>query len=400
MLYVALAIVTPPRNLVSPLSVIHGYYFVWFLLAPAFSELHSQDDFASGAHYAAYAMIFVTHLTAVIGARSGEKRAYRTLQPIRDQVQLGESRRDFALHSGVLLLYAVSTSLVVAIVLSSGGFVRWIEAPGDAFLNRQGSGVYVVLSHFTTFLLAALVGYSAYKYKRKLPLIAFVAWLALTSPVHGSKALISLFLILSLTPWLRNLKLISVSAVIFGAGLVIIFFFGLYLRNISWITPEEAIPYALNYFTTLRNLILLINDFEPDFLLTFFLPFNKFLTPFGLSDSSLYYDMNHLLTDKYFPTAWEIRATEQWPVEADLYLNFYFIFGLPLIFLYTYLIGRVYGRARVVNDLASWILAMLLVVSIVSHLRGSIINHVDFYLYPMFFFIYALLRHRSFSDRV
>lgn len=398
MLSLAVAILIPARRLVSPLSIIHGYYFVWFILAPGFSELHSEDNFADGAHYAAYGMLFFTYVTAAFGAKMGEKAAYRSAGPVvplaADNVK-GHKK----LIAIMVLLYAVSTLLVVMIVLSSGGFSYWTEAPGEAFLNRQGSGLYVVLSHFAIFCLSALVGYHAYTSKRTYPLIIFLAWLAITSPVHGSKGLISLFLILSLTPWLRNLKFASASSLIFVATLVFIFFFGLYLRNISWITPEEAIPYALNYFTTLRNLIMLFDDFKPDFMLTFFLPFNKFLTPFGLSDPSLYFDMNHLLTDKYFPTAWEIRATEQWPVEADLYLNFYFVFGLPLVFIYTYVIGRIYGRARLSNNLGNWIVAMLLIVSIVSHLRGSIFNHIDFYLYPMFFLIYSLLKRRSFNDR-
>ena len=400
LLFVIVAMIAPPQRLVSPLSIIHCYYFVWFLLAPAFSELHSEDNFASGAHYAAYGMIFMTYVTAVYGAHSGERAVFRRCTPTQKVLKMTSPRRDFKLRFITLLLYLTSTSLVVAIVLASGGFAHWADAPGDAFLNRQGSGVYVVLSHFATFVLAALVGYQAYTTKRKLPLFVFIAWLALTSPVHGSKGLISLFLILSITPWLRDLRFANTASLAFITSLIFIFFFGLYLRNISWITPEEAIPYALNYFTTLRNLILLFDDFKPDFLLTFFLPFNKFLTPFGLTDPSFYFDMNHLLTDRYFPTAWEIRATEQWPVEADLYLNFYFFFGLPLVFLYTYVIGRVYGHARISNNLGSWIVAMLLIVSIVSHLRGSLINHLDFYLYPMFFVIYALLRRRSFEGRI
>ncbi|MBG6079383.1 hypothetical protein IWX58_001070 [Rubrivivax gelatinosus] len=40
---------------------------------------------------------------------------------------------------------------------------------------------------------------------------------------------------------------------------------------------------------------------------------------------------------------------------------------------------------------------MLLSISIASHLRDSITNHPDFNLYPIFFVIYALLRHRSFN---
>lgn len=227
-----------------------------------------------------------------------------------------------------------------------------------------------------------------------------MCWLIITSPVHGSKQLISIFFLLPLMPWIRNLKLVSAGSFSITALLIGVFFFGLYLRNISWITLEDAVPYAMNYFTALRNLMLLLEDFEPGFLQTFFLPFNKFLTPFGLSDPGMYFDMNHMLTDRYFPSAWAIRATEQWPVEADLYLNFYFMFGLPLIFLYTFIIGRIYGKAQRDPNLGIWVVSVLLTFSITSHLRGSLYNHVDFYLYPMFFLIFIILRKYPLQFRV
>ena len=397
-LYATVALAYPSRVLVSPLTVIQAYYFVWFIFAPAFAELHEYENFANATYYLAYGMLFLTYLAAVFGVVEGERAGFRH-QVTKSVSQLIISVRDIRLKLFVGMLYVTSTFFVTMIILSSGGFPHWIAAPGDAFLNRGGSGFYVVLSHFTTFCLAALVGYSAYTSGRKYPLFIFIIWLAITSPVHGSKAQISLFLVLALTPWLRNLKVISIYSLIFITALVLIFFSGLYLRNISWITLDAAVPYALNYFTTLKNLTILIEDFRPDFLTTFFLPFNKFLTPFGLSDPALYYDMNHMLTDIYFPTAWAIRATEQWPVEADLYLNFYFFLGLPLVCIYTYIIGLIYGRAKTGDSLGLWTIAMLLTISLVSHLRGSLINHIDFYLYPMFFVIYVLLRSRSFSDR-
>lgn len=396
--WLALVWLTRPRLLLSPLAVIHVYYLVFFLVAPTFAQNHESDDFTSPPFYLAYGMIFMTHAAASSGALIGERSGLRMTCGARCHPDRGQLERRNILWV-VILLFVLSTVLVATIVQMSGGLAYWIEAPGDAFLNRAGSGVFVVLSHLTTFCLASFVGYYTYTTQRRMPLLVFFLWLLVTSPVHGSKMLISLLLILSLTPWLRTWRVGSSSAVLLSLTLLAIFFFGLYLRNISWITPEEAIPYALNYFTTLRNLVMLYNDFDPGFLQTFFLPFNKFLTPFGLSDSTLYYDMNHLLTDKYFPEAWEIRATEQWPVEADLYLNFFFIFGLPLPFIYTYLIGRVYARAKVTNSLGIWVVAMLLVLSITSHLRGSIYNHVDFYLYPMFFLIYQLLKGYSLNDR-
>lgn len=397
-LYTLIVLAYPPRVLISPLTVIQAYYFIWFIFAPAFAELHAHENFADRTYYFAYGMLFLTYLTAVFGVVVGERTGLKkSLCPRNPRIV---SSRDTRLALILSVLYATSTFLVIMIIVNSGGFAYWFVAPGDAFLNRGGSGVYVVLSHFTTFCLAALVGYSAYISGQKYILLIFFIWLLITSPIHGSKALISLFLVLAMTPWLRNLKVVSLSSLIFVSALALIFFSGLYLRNISWMSLDDAIPYALNYFTTLRNLITIIEDFNPNFLTTFFLPFNKFITPFGLSDSVQYYDMNHMLTDIYFPTAWEIRATEQWPVEADLYLNFYFFFGLPLVFIYTFIVGLIYGRARSGSILGLWIVAMLLTISLISHFRGSLINHLDFYLYPMYLVIYLLFRHISFNDRL
>jgi len=386
----------PPNRLISPLTIVHAYYFVFFLLAPAFAEIHANDRMESTVFYYAYGMIFLTHLFVSLGADNGERIVKRTRNHGFEITKPVVSR--LKLLGVISFFYLLSTGFVVAIVLSSGGFSKWLTAPGDAFLNRAGSGVYVILSHFSTFVLASLVGYWSIRFKSFSTIFIFLTWLFFTSPVHGSKQLISIIFALALIPWIFNTKFISVKSLFFGCVLLIIFFMGLYFRNLSWMQLEDVIPYSLNYFTALRNLVILINDFEPGFMETFFLPFNKFLTPFGLSRPDLYFDMNHLLTDIYFPSAWAIRATEQWPVEADLYLNFYFIFGLPLIYLYFFVIGYIYGKASGTRNLGLWVASLLLIFSIPSHLRGSLYNHVDFYFYPMIFVIFVILRHFEIPD--
>lgn len=379
-----------PKYFISPLTIIHAYYFVFFLLAPTFAEIHANDKMESIVFYYAFGMVFFTHLFASMGAESGEKLSQ--LKFIDNSKMKISAISRMQLIGSILTMYVLSTALVAAVILSSGGFTHWLSAPGDAFLNRSGSGVYVILSHFTTFILASLVGYWGSRYKSFLSIFVFVIWLFFTSPVHGSKQLISIILALALLPWIFSLKLITIKSIFFGCALLLVFFMGLYFRNLSWMRLEDVIPYSLNYFTALRNLVILINDFELGFMETFFLPFNKFLTPFGLSRPDLYFDMNHLLTDIYFPSAWAIRATEQWPVEADLYLNFHFVFGLPLIFIYFYVIGYIYGKAIRTRNLGWWVASLLLIFSIPSHLRGSLYNHVDFYFYPMIFLIFIILR--------
>ena len=387
-----------PTHFISPLAVIFAYYFIFFIIAPSFSQLHSDDDFSEFRYYLSFGMIFLVQTFASYGAFLGEyisiKR--RGVDSGSTTAQVGQGKLNLIIFS----LYISSTLFLYLIVQASGGFGRWIADPGEAFLNRAGSGVYVISSHMSTYILAGLVGYKSLTSRNRYHVTAFIIWILITSPVHGSKKLIITFLVLSLIPWVRSMRLYSRVAVALAVVFILIFFLGLYLRNTSWMTLEDAIPYALNYFTALRNLMLLVSDFDPGFLQTFFLPFNKFLSPFGLSDPSLYYDMNHMLTDKYFPTAWEIRATEQWSVEADLYLNFYFLAGLPVVFFYVLMVGWVYGRAQATQNIGIWIVSVILTLSLTSHLRGSIYNHTDFYMYPMLIVIYGLLKKFSIKEPV
>jgi hypothetical protein len=109
--------------------------------------------------------------------------------------------------------------------------------------------------------------------------------------------------------------------------------------------------------------------------------------------------MNHYLTDTYFPMYWASRATEQWPVETDLYLNFKFFGGLPLIAIYLLIVGYIYGVATKVNSLGHWLVAFLMSVFMISHLRGSLINHTDFYMYPYFVMVFLLFRNVYFDEQ-
>jgi len=390
-LFVITALTSLPEKALSPLSIFYGYYGAWYVIAPLFAERY-QNVLHQTEYILAFSMVYTVFGLGVLAIRLG--------QYIGAQIRIPKPSRygrTFSIRIWILLLY-ISSSLFVALIIgSTGGLEHWIAAPGDAFLNRAGSGVYVILSHFSSITLAALVGYYAYKNKKIMPLTIFIIWLIVTSPVHGSKFQISLLLCLLFLPWLRSLKLFSIRSIILYTAFLAIFFLGLYFRNLSWLTFNTVIPYALNYFTALSNLALSLRDFNPSLITTFFLPFVKFLTPFGLENSNMYYDMNHMLTDHYFPHAWEIRATEQWPVETDLYLNFYFLGGLPLVFLYLFIVGAIYKLASKSEQLGIWVVSILLILFMISHLRGSLYNHTDFYMYPYMIIILIVLRRYSFE---
>lgn len=392
-----------PKYALSPLTMLYCYYGAWFVVAPMFATryqgLLGTPDYSLSFAFA-YSVFGIGVIFISLGERIAERSAnnYLKLKLVKNEKIYTDAEKQLVMPFLTFsILYLIASASVVLIIVNSGGFLYWITAPGDAFLNRGGTGIYVVASHFSSLALAAVTGFYAYNNKRYWPLLLFIVWVLLTSPVHGSKYQISLLLILAILPWIKNVSILSKQAMVLFLALSGVFFVGLYFRNMSWISFSTILPYSLNYFTALENLAISIRDFDPQFMLTFFLPFNKFLTPIGLSSPDLYYDMNHYLTDIYYPHAWDIRATEQWPVETDLYLNFYFFGGLPIAAIFFAVHGFVYRVARQKNSLGWWFVTTIMILSMISHLRGSIYNHVDFYMYPYLLCMLYLMRNLTYK---
>ncbi|CNB39347.1 Uncharacterised protein [Yersinia ruckeri] len=388
--YIILLILFPPKYVISPLTILYVYYGLWFLLAPLFAQRYA--DVNSDLYYA-YSFVLVS-----IGLGIGVIFLYDNKNPQRFSVSTisGENVR-IPSKKTLAALFSLSTLFVVLIVLNSGGIDKWIHSPGDAFLNRSGSGLYVVGSHFSSLALAALCGYYAFVTRQKKILYLFILWLLLTSPVHGSKFQIALLLITSLLPWLKDLRFYSKGSLMLGIVLLGVLFLGLYFRNISWMTWRDLVPYTLNYFDTLDNLALSLNEFSPGFNETFFMPFNKFLTPLGNDYGVVFYDMSQWLTSIYDPSAWKIRATIQFPVETDMYLNFYFYLGIPVLAFFFFILARIYSSAHTKQHLGAWFAAILMTLLMISHLRGSIYNHTDFYMYPYIVVMFFVLRKYKFT---
>lgn len=366
-----------PTRVLSPLTILYLYYGAWFIFAPATASIY-DGQLELPEYRLAFAFAFSIFSVAALSLVCGERLGQSTVPlPIRmPDVSLA------LIVVGQVILYIVATTSLVAIVLGSGGFQTWIDNPGDAFLNRGGTGVYVILSHFSSLLLAMLTALSAYRWKRYSFLFFFVAWVVLTSPVHGSKLQIALLIVISFSPWLVLSKFWSAKLALFLLSGVAIFILGMLFRHQDILRSWGAVLSTANYFTALQNLAISNRDFEPSLLTTFFLPYNKIWLTFGWVEPSSYFDMNHMLTDIYYPERWQMRATEQWPVETDMYLNFYFFGGAGIIALFFFLHGWLFGYACKSNSAGAWFAVVMLTIGMISHLRGSLYNHVDFYLYP------------------
>lgn len=379
-----------PKYVLAPLNFFYAYYGLWFVLAPCFAVIYQDGVLVLPEYRQALAMAFTVFGLGVISIVLGNNFGGSL------NCALGHVQTPERLRIPIAVLFIFSSLMIYLIVAFSGGLSVWVDDPGQAFLNRGGTGVYVVLSHFSSTALAAACGFYAYMSKRKWPVLLFLLWLILTAPVHGSKLQISLLAIVLFLPWLRDARLFSLKSVALYCAFVAIFFLGMVFRGVEVDQIIPGIRWILNYFTVLENLAMSVRDFEPGFLTTFFLPFVKFLTPFGLEDPKMYFDMNHMLTDHYYPERWVTRATEQWPVETDLYLNFYFFAGLPLVAFYLFMVSAVFSYARKSETLGAWVASILLTIGMISHLRGSLYNHIDFYMYPYIFVVYMVFKKYSF----
>ncbi|MBD3842186.1 MAG: hypothetical protein IE909_09925 [Campylobacterales bacterium] len=187
--------------------------------------------------------------------------------------------------------------------------------------------------------------------------------------------------------------LVILLSIDFGNSLVAIFFVGMFFRGFEGGSVERYLS-LFNYFSTLHNFALVIKDIPPGEYFTFFYPFNKLLIFLGMAEHN-YFNINHLLTDIYYPHAWEIRATEQWPLEADLYINFYYIWGLPFVFMYYGIVGGLFGLAKKYDSLGLWFFSFMMTIFLVSHLRDGLYNFNDFYLIPYFLLMAYFFRRYS-----
>ena len=159
------------------------------------------------------------------------------------------------------------------------------------------------------------------------------------------------------------------------------------------VSVKESIAHILNYFDTFENLLILIRDYTPSIGKTFFLPLNWPLVKLGFDGFSKYYDMSVWLTNVYYPESWINGGTTQWPMEADMYLSFFFFGGIPLVILYFGIIGYIYRRA---HKKGVWQFIYIIEgFYIISHLRGGFLIYWYYWLIPIYVWIVTRYGNRK-----
>lgn len=377
-----------PKELMNPKNIVFGFYFMWYGVAPIFANRYATLANQGILVVKAYQMLATTYIIAMITLDFMEQNS--------DRRKHGEHREKIALtHAEYLFLLISYASAILIYIYRTGGLAKWLTNANDAFFSRGGSGAFYLIFEYSLFLLLYFVGKKKAHWLQK---VFFLFLCVVTMFFCGSKSIALVLALMFLNEYVMDIKLLNGKSILIIAMGCIVFVIGMYIREGAHMQSFEAIiSTCLNYFDTLDEFLILLKDFAPDIGETIFLPLNWIFMKFGISISERYYDTSIWLTTIYYPESWANGGTHQWPMEAYLYLNFKYVYGIALVIIYFAMIGYIFQKAKVEHGIWRFIYLSEL-MSIISHLRGGLFNYWYIYLLP--FYIVLLIIEKRINGKV
>jgi hypothetical protein len=233
------------------------------------------------------------------------------------------------LYICIILLIINIVGLLVFMNLT-GGLSTWVNDYSNTYISgKTGVGwlnfILINLAHFT-FFVCGFTYFSAYslsKNQKTLFLILLVITFVMVCYFQGIKSRVPLLAIMFFFPLLITFKLKFTKGLLYFIGFILFFMISMYFRSNGF---YESFPmlleYLLSYFNTYILLDNTMKDFPPDFLRTIWFSSTKFTSIIDLTAKAEYLDISYWLTDVYYPEMWANNATQQWPLEMELYFNF------------------------------------------------------------------------------
>lgn len=374
-----------PKGLLSPINMITAIYFVFYFLSPAYATRYEHYNWENIIFIKAYFMIFTTFVVSVSYLHYLEKK-----QKINNHL---ENFRFYMVNYKTLALVMLIISLcfLLLYVQHTGGINAWIYDSKMAFISRVGAGKYYLGFLLSLYIYSMAMGLIIYMNKSIAVFMLHLLIIFILFIFVGSKANIIKLIFLSISVFLISKKTLSKWTLVMTLTIVLITLIGLYQRNISWMTWDKIIPYIFNYFDTLEQFGVLLRDMNANIMKSFFMPLNFVLLKLGFYVHQPFKDLSVWLTSVYYPTIHELGATTQWPIEADLYLNFFYFGGIPFLLIYLKILNWLYFKAQQKNP-AFICIYIIEFANISSHYRGGILIWWYWYLIPFYCIVYYLFK--------
>lgn len=279
-----------------------------------------------------------------------------------------------------MVFFAMITILGLYYFISrTGGLSSWVNDYSFTYLTKKkGSGLLnFLLIHMANFL-AMLFGVYVFcnKKVRLVTVLAILSVLVIAALLQGLKSRIFLFLIFFLIIPLSKTKISIVIGTFVFLAFLLLFSSAMYIRsNGFYSNPAMLMEYFLNYFNTIFLHDMILKDMEPGVFQTLGMATNKWIMLSGFKPEQEFFDISIWLTATYFPKQWYLEsATQQWPLETELYLNFgnHFLWVIPIL-IYSVFICVLFGFSRNRACMYIYVYELLLLLSL---FRGSLFQWI------------------------
>lgn len=393
-----------PNNLLHPNMAIFAFYFLWLIL-PAFLNLllsliewqhvlpWGQLIFWNDLSTYTLLQIELTFLTLYLGCHflSNSKS---------DSTQDFTSRPDGILTISLASVLTLSgITLLAALVFAhlAGGWEAWLTDYSYTYLmGRQGLGAFnfalIALGNLTVFLLGLR------NFARRGGLLGLLPALIVILPlgyVGGFKSRLMFLLFLFMFPYIiRIVPRVSLLAAGFLVFLVMLYLLTLVRTSGFYASPAAFLEMIAGYFNSYPLHDKIVTSREPDFFQTTFQVFVKPMFYLGIIGPDVDFDLSVMLTKEFFPNQWNLeRGTQQWPIETDLYLNY---FGIPFqfipLFCYAALLSWLFRIAITRQNYAVMPIYALEFLRVFSTMRGMLIPWDTPVIVLQYIFIYCTTR--------
>ncbi|WP_198319728.1 hypothetical protein [Aliarcobacter butzleri] len=209
------------------------------------------------------------------------------------------------------------------------------------------------------------------------------------------KSRLPFLLILFYFPYMQNIIITNRKIVFYGMFFVIFLYFTTLFRSQGFYSSFPAfLEYLIGYFNSFQLHEYIVESYSPDFLTTIHYGFNKLWQLLGFLGEDAKVDISIEFTKEYFPSMWyDYKATQQWPLLTELYLNFYgMAYGwIPLI-IYTYILSQLYKLAIQQNNYYLTVIYLMEFLRLFTVLRGTLLPWALFVIVVEYITIYLIMR--------
>ena len=309
------------------------------------------------------------------------------------------STPNITIRPAVLIsLYLFTALLTFWFIEVTAGLQAWLMDYSATYLSmREGHGflnvVTMAFGNITVFLLGLKTYYA--KDKKWIILAALLIMLPL-SFIAGIKSRFIFLLILFLSPYFMAM----VFSLKYLLSFVVAFFVLLYLTTLIrtegfYASAPFFLEMLIGYFNSFQLHDNVVISRDPALFQTVFQIFTKPMQSLGfINNPDANFDISVMLTKEFFPDQWySEHATQQWPLDTELYLNYYgmYLSWIPLV-CYAFLVSRLY-RASVLRR--NYVLVPIFIMEfqrIFSAMRGTLIPWEVFIYIVQYLLIYFYCR--------